>query len=88
MFITYIYKSVISALGDRPTASSLPPSPSNHTPPSLTPPSTCDYISESQAEPRDTQTSITLHLAMELGPFLRTSKKFNPQNTELSVIPA
>ena len=63
-----------------------PPLPPT-TPPHLWPHALhADYISESQAELKDTPTSITLHLAMELGPIFRTSQKFNPQNTELSVI--
>ena len=82
MFIKYIYEYVLSALEVRPVTLPIQP----HLPISDSTLYMWLYISESQVEPKHTQTSITLHLAMELGPFLLTSQKFNPQNTELSVI--
>ena len=84
MFIKYIYKYILSALERLADGLVLPPSPSNHTPHSLTPPLHASYIYDRQAEQRYTSTFTKRLTSWEKSASSPDEVKIHTHVTELS----
>ena len=82
VFIKYIYKYVISALGDQPTASALPPSPSNHTHPSLTLPPTRGLYKWKAKQSKETLYLLQRHSSWERSAPSPNEVKIHPHVTD------